>query len=162
MRAHIAYLWYVLRHKWFVFVECVKLSVPFLGLVHDWSKLLPSEFVPYARHFYGDFPDQRENAWVQMYWTGPTKQSIARDFDRAWLHHQHWNKHHWQHWILVQDTDPTVIIPMPDKYRREMLADWRGAGRAITGTDNTAAWYKANGGKMELASSTREWIEEHL
>jgi hypothetical protein len=49
---------YVIRHKWYVFLECRKLGIGWLGLVHDWSKFRPSEFIPYARHFYGKRPDK--------------------------------------------------------------------------------------------------------
>lgn len=41
VKGHLAYLWYVLRHKYFVFVECCRLGVPWRGLVHDLSKLSP-------------------------------------------------------------------------------------------------------------------------
>lgn len=34
MKTHLRYLWYVLRHKWFVFVECVRLGIPY-G-THHW------------------------------------------------------------------------------------------------------------------------------
>jgi len=47
------YLWYVIRHKWYVGGECRRQGFIFCGLFHDWSKLLPSEFFPYAEHFYG-------------------------------------------------------------------------------------------------------------
>jgi hypothetical protein len=50
---------------------------------------------------------------------------------------------------------------MPDKYRREMLADWRGAGRAL-GKPDTQAWYAANRDKMKLHPETRAWIEQQL
>lgn len=152
----------MVRHKWFVFVEACRLGVPWLGFLHDWSKLLPDEFVPYARFFYGNWPKAPE-IWRRCpSYTGPTEGSVARDFDMAWLIHQHRNKHHWQYWLLVQDSDDDKILPMPDKCRCEMLADWRGAGRAITGKDNTKAWYNANQSKMQLHPTTRKWAESQL
>jgi hypothetical protein len=51
---------------------------------------------------------------------------------------------------------------MPDRYRREMLADWRGAGRAITGQDNTRAWYLKNRENIWLHPTTRTWVEHQL
>lgn len=54
-----------------------------------------------------------------------------------------------------------VALPMPDKYRREMLADWRGAGMA-QGKPDTTAWYKENRDKIILHPETREWVEEEL
>lgn len=50
---------------------------------------------------------------------------------------------------------------MPDTYRREMLADWIGAGRAV-GKPDTAAWYKKNRDRMILHPETRAWIEAQL
>lgn len=50
---YIKYLSYVLRHKWFVLLQCLSNGQFWLGIIHDWSKFLPSEFFPYARHFYG-------------------------------------------------------------------------------------------------------------
>ena len=53
MRGHISYLKYVLRHKWHVFVGCVKLGVPIhQAVIHDWAKFLPVEWFPYVRQFY--------------------------------------------------------------------------------------------------------------
>ena len=163
---HWKYLKSQLRHKWFVFLECCKLGIPWLGIIHDWSKFLPSEWVPYARYFYGDYPDlQTMNTWAKSYYGGPTKQSIAYDFDVAWLHHQHRNKHHWQRWLLTLDSARSdgklISLAMPDKYRREMLADWRGAGRAY-GNPNTAEWYRMNRHQIRLHGDTRRWIENQL
>ena len=46
----LTYLSYLLRHKWFVFIECCKQGIFWRGLVHDCSKFLPDEFFPYAFH----------------------------------------------------------------------------------------------------------------
>jgi len=149
------YLKSVLRHKWFVFVECYKLGVPWLGLVHDLSKFLPSEFVPYAHYFYGPYPrdDEYKPEWV------------VDAFNYAWLHHQHRNKHHWQRWLLTMDSargsDKIVPLTMPERFRKEMLADWRGAGRAY-GNADTIGWYMKNVEQIQLDGITRDWIEIQL
>jgi len=163
---HLRYLRSQIRHKWFVFLECVRLGIPWLGIVHDLSKFLPSEWIPYARYFYGEYPDWNTmDAWGKSYYGGPTKQSCEHDFNVAWLHHQHRNKHHWQRWILTMDSargsSKTTALPMPDKYRREMLADWHGAGRAY-GNPDTASWYLENKSEIRLHPSTMYWIEEQL
>jgi len=149
------YAWAVLRHKWFVFVECCKLGIPWLGVVHDLSKFLPSEFVPYARYFYGPYPQGDENK----------PQSVVDAFNVAWLHHQHRNRHHWQRWVVTMDSargsNKSVPLPMPDRYRREMLADWRGAGRAY-GNSNTQEWYAKNADQMMLHPETQYWIQNEL
>jgi len=163
---HWKYLKSQLRHKWFVFVECWKLKIPWLGIIHDLSKFSLSEWFGYARYFYGKYPgrDELHGDWRYMY-TGLTKEDIERQFDLAWLSHQHRNKHHWQRWLLTLDSarsDGKLIpLPMPDKYRREMIADWRGAGRAY-GNPNTAAWYSEHREEIQLHPETRAWIEERL
>ena len=48
----------------------------------------------------------------------------------------------------MQDNDPNYPIPMPEKYAREMVADWAGAGRAITGKWETLEWYEKNQEKI--------------
>ena len=48
---------------------------------------------------------------------------------------------------------------MPDDLVREMVADWMGAGRAITGRWEVAEWYEANKGKMHLHPGTRALVE---
>lgn len=144
---YLKYLRSLLRHKWYVFVEACKLGIPWLGLMHDLSKFRPDEFIPYARHFCGG---------------KRTQEDVDAAYELAWLKHQRRNKHHWQWWVLMNDTDGTYPLPMPDRYRREMLADWRGAGRAY-GNPNTAAWYLSTEGKgRNLHPDTKGWIEGRL
>jgi len=146
------YLKAVLRHKWFVFVECCKLGIPWRGIVHDLSKFLPSEFVPYAQYFYGPYGNEKPQ-WLED------------QFNIAWLHHQHRNRHHWQRWVLTMDSargsDKMQSVPMPDKFRREMLADWRGAGR-VYGNADTRGWYLGNRRQISMHVETRDWIEDQL
>ena len=149
MRRYLAYLSYVLRHKWYVFLACRKLGIPWLGVIHDLSKFRPSEFLPYARHFYN--PDGSKRA-----------DTIDQAFDFAWLLHQKRNKHHWQWWILPEDAGGAKVLPMSARYRREMLADWTGAGQAQGKFGTTPWWYTANKSKMQLDPGTRFWIEAQL
>jgi hypothetical protein len=85
---HFKYLRYILRHKWYVFVECCRLGIPWRGAI--------------------------------------------------------------------------IPLRMPLKYRKEMLADWRGAGRAITGKNETRQWYEKNKDNMMLHPETQRWIEANL
>ena len=157
MKKHIQYLWYVVKHKWYVFLECRKQGIIWLGITHDWSKFLPSEWFPYVNFFYGepkkDIRD--ETGYYKPYNTGDVK------FDFAWLLHQKRNKHHWQYWILAQDDGKTMVFNIPRKYRKEMLADWIGAGKA-QGTPNTKIWYEKNKDKMALHKATRLLLEKDL
>lgn len=157
MARYDKYLWYVLRHKWFVFLECCRLGIPWRGVVHDLSKLRPSEFIPYARHFHGPGAGGIKEGRDKTGYYKPTDTG-DKAFDFAWLLHQKRNKHHWQWWVLPEDEGGLKVLEMPQKYRLEMLADWRGAGLA-QGTPDTKAWYLANRDKMSLDPTTRSWLE---
>jgi len=158
MKAHLRYLRYVLRHKWFVFIACWHLRVPvWQAVCHDWTKFLPSEWFPYVRHFYGNYPqhDPKDPCmWMRRGYYGATTKEIKERFDVAWLHHQKRNQHHWQRWVLAEDSGAVYALPMPDKHLREMVADWIGAGRAV-GKPDTEAWFLANVNKMQLEDGTR-------
>lgn len=165
MCKHWRYLKYVATHKWYVFLECWKLGIPWQGIIHDLSKFRPSEWFPYVEYFYGPkkpkLMDTHGEARQVALNTGYYHEIGIVAFDTAWLKHQHRNPHHWQYWVLSQDDDGIKVLDMPDKYRKEMLADWRGAGKA-QGKPDTAAWYKANKHKMKLSPKTRFWIESRL
>lgn len=150
MRKYFRYFWYVIRHKWFVFIECCKLGIPWLGVIHDWQKLTPTEFYPYMMSFSsGKWKYNERPKW------------LVDAFDNAWLHHQHLGPHHWQYWILVQNENK--VLPMPDRYRKEMLADWIGAGKAILGKEaNTLKWYMKNRLQIMLHPDTRRWVDKKL
>ena len=147
------YLKYVLRHKKFVYQEGRKLGLGRWALiVHDWQKFSLAEWTPYVLSFYGpwEYKDRP-----------PT---LVKLFDRAWLHHIHCGPHHYQYWILNQDDVDNVLLDIPDRYRREMLADWRGAGLAISGKDATKKWYGER--RVRFAQTihpdTLEWLDEQL
>lgn len=155
-------------HKYYVSVECFRHGLIWRGLVHDLSKFLPSEFIPYMNYFYAkkehDIKRGRnETGYYKPYDTGDD------DFDFAWLLHQKRNKHHWQWWILPKDEDGTRLFEIPEPYLTEMICDWVGAGKAqgkFSPKDDpyfeTRKWYKQNGEKMQLHSNTRKIIEKRI
>ena len=148
MKAHLLYLKYVLRHKWFVFLACLDYRIVWLGVIHDWSRFRPSEWIPYAAS--------------APYTKGNKPAAIANAFEQAWNDHQHRNKHHWEYWVHFDyHTHEMRVLPIPDKYRHEMIADWIGAGRA-KGITSTWEWYEANKDKMQLHPDTRVWVEHEL
>lgn len=149
---------YLLRHKWLVFVECCRLGIPWLGIIHDLSKFLPDEFIAYTRYFYGDYPTWDEVKRMPMF--VKTKESVKNDFNRAWLEHQHRNKHHFQHWILHGDDGGVWTITMPHKYLLEMVADWKGASRIAGG--NGRVWYEKHKEQTLLTPEQRQEFEELL
>lgn len=130
-------------------------------MVHDFSKFMPCEWFPYVEKFYGKKVDKDEPDDYR-YWSarGP----IEAAFEHAWNHHQKANKHHWQYWLLTNDSDAPKHKPMqmPKAFVLEMVADWMGAGRAITGKWEFFAWYQANKGKIILQEQTRTDVESLL
>lgn len=161
---YLKYLKYVVRHKYYVSVECFKHGLYWRGLKHDLSKFLPSEFIPYAKFFYGSKTPRRDKTGYYK----PTDTGDA-DFDFAWLKHQKRNDHHWQWWILPEDNGGVKILPMPYEALTEMICDWVGAGQAQGNKSpandiykETRAWYNVNKVKMQLHRDTRVEIERRL
>lgn len=108
--------------------------------IHDQSKWTEAEFPGYARHFKGGgAPDE---------------------FAAAWLHHIHYNPHHWQHWIFPDGFTPkgskveNGVVRMPPLYALEMVADWMGASRAYTGSWDMTDWLDKNIPKIRVHSET--------
>jgi hypothetical protein len=149
MRWHLSHLRYLLRHKWFVFVECRKLNVPlWIALVHDWDKLLPDVWFPYV---YAHVPSIDERVRIRR----------RAAFTHAKMIHQHRNKHHWQFWVFINDCGEIKSLPIPDVYRRELLADWRGAGQSM-GKPDLLGWYTECRETMLFHPETRAWLEQQL
>ncbi len=145
-RRYLSCLKYTLRHKWYVFLVGRKLGVSlWQRLVHDLSKFLPSEFFAYAECFHNE--------------NGSRRYLETEAFNIAWNKHQKCNKHHHQYWTLIKDESDIVSLEMPEKYAREMVADWVGAGKAIYGKNEVKSWYYRNKNKVRLHDKTRELVE---
>lgn len=143
------YLKYILQHKKNVGIECLKMGMPLHALTHDLSKFRPSEFIPYARYFYET--DKANNY---------DKSTESNDnFQKGWNHHQKRNKHHWNYWVSVtRTTEPLTPIPMPRKYVKQMIADWRGMSSKFGGTWKD--YYSKNYKEMLLHDETMRTINE--
>lgn len=141
------YLRYILVHKYHVYVAGRALGLPRLQLlVHDLTKLTPSEFKPYLNWFYPRSDRTQEDMDA---------------FDLAWNLHQKRNRHHPSYWLLTRDSGEQIPLEMPKKYVAEMVADWVGAGAAL-GTPNTWAWYAENGHLLRMHRTTRAVAETLL
>lgn len=99
---------------------------------HDASKFTEAEYPYYARQFHGDKGD-------------------PAGFTRAWLHHIHYNDHHWNHWLFAEGYSPygsgielSGAFPMPEVCVREMVADWMGASRTYTYSWDMTDWLNSN------------------
>lgn len=163
MRPHLHYLRYVLLHKWYVAKAGIEIngwSPRWLWrlLIHDLSKFRPSEWSPYVTTFYG--APTRE----------PTTRALRMSrFDRAWLLHIHRNPHHWQHWLLREDSGGTKALLQPSAVVDEMVADWLAAGQKILQRPSlaecvaeTIVWYVTNRNVMVLREPARQRVEQIL
>lgn len=149
---HLIYLFW---HKIYVFRAGLRWRVPIWQLIiHDWSKLLPDEFIPYTNHF---FPTPKPE-------TSPT----LLPFQIASRIHFSRNPHHWQYWCAWSiELGYCKPDPIPDKYRREMIADWEGTGwtKARWGSMKGLPlkdWYQSAKGGIVMHSETRLWVERQL
>jgi hypothetical protein len=164
MSPHWRYLVYVLKHKWFVLVAGLHLGAPLWRLlIHDLSKFRPSEWKPYVDKFYNPALQHAET-WDAFARYGVCELAplgfFAEDrFTVAFLHHCRRNPHHWQYWVKTERPGLTYPLEIPEPILREMVADWAGAGRAITGSWDLRAWWAKNRQGMLLASSQIGHIE---
>lgn len=144
IKSVLLYLRYLYRHKKAVYKAGRILRVSrWQLLVHDLSKFLPAEFFPYAKRFYGTGDNELEYTY-------------------AWNLHQKRNPHHWQYFVIVFDDGAVRALEMPDKYAREMVADWAGAGYAVSGSWEIKPWYYSKKQKIRLHRKTRRRVETFI
>jgi len=109
----------IIKHKWFVMIECFKLGLYWQGIVHDLSKFSIAEFKERAKYF------QKDRSAVN---------NIKNDNGISFsvLHHKGRNKHHWEYWV---DFNDGKLIPckMPIIYVKEMYCDMVGSSKAYHG-----------------------------
>jgi len=158
MNKFFRYSLYLFKHKWYVAVVCFRYGLIWRGIVHDWTKILPCEFIPYMRRFGGVKGISSGRDKSGAYDAANTGDEA---FTKAWWHHQKHNDHHWQFWTMPGDYGKLKVLPMPEKVRKEMLADWVGAGKAQK-TNGPLEWYKENRDKLILHDETRKWVENEL
>jgi len=99
------YFLYLIKHKWYVFIECCKMGIWYRGLLHDLSCLLPSEFLLSAKYFLGCSCGQ---AYLPKAYSDP-------EFDLVRIRHHKRNGHHWQHWVLILDSGKMRPVEMPKR-----------------------------------------------
>lgn len=150
MNKYIKYLLYVLEHKKNVFKTCWKKGLYLHAFTHDLSKFRPSEFIPYARYFYGNYPPRALLKDVG-YKDIRTKESVKEDFEKAWIKHYGRNKHHPEHWNSEH---------IPNKYIIQMICDLEAMSLKFGGT--AQEYYLKNYYKFNLEKWTRHRLEIHL
>ena len=113
---------------------------------HDISKWDDEEYFAYCEYFYGKNKTQE----------------VEDDFDYAWLHHQHNNPHHWQHWILREDDGNLKALEMEYISVIEMVADHWSFSWVKGDLFEIFNWYDKNKSKMVLHPNTQSLYESIL
>lgn len=156
---YIRYFTYVIRHKYFVACACFKMWLYRQWIVHDLSKFRPSEARWYMRYYSLNDANLLNEGAMKI------------KFDLAWNYHQKRNKHHWQYWVLIENSWATIALDMPEKYIKEMLCDRWWVGRSFAENlseyrqdywHKVRSWYLSNYNMMLLSHKTREYVDSFL
>lgn len=154
--AYWKYLKYVIRHKYYVAIECFKRDLYWAGIFHDVSKFSPYEFHNYAMFFNGKGQQNQKGDTLEDGGNPLLKQRM----ENSWLLHVRRNKHHWNYWILIDRKNEMQIFDMPNKYITEMICDWEGASKALRGQEAKAKdWYERQKNTLILSNYTRSKVE---
>ena len=145
MKDHFKYFKFMLQHKWYVFIECVKLGIFWRGIKHDLGKFRPRTFNQYSQRFAAG---NGYASWDSL------------DYNYVFASHLRRSEHHWQYWCYVRNSGEIKYLPMSDRARKEFLADLRGSSRYY-GTF-VSEWYIRHRGEIHLHSETKEWLESQL
>ncbi len=113
---------------------------------HDESKYSEEEYEPYALYYY------------------VSKEKYSGIFDRAWLHHQNANPHHWQYWILLDEDNPNKLTPqvMDLNYIIEMICDWWSFSFNKGNLGEILNYYETNKDKIVFHPETKKQVENIL
>lgn len=112
---------------------------------HDMSKWDDEEYFAYCEYFYGE-----------------KTSDVEIEFDYAWLHHQHNNPHHWQHWLLREDDGDLKALEMPYLDVLEMVCDHWAFSWVRGNLYEIFDWYDNNKSKMVLHTNTQSLYESIL
>jgi len=106
---YFKYFFYVVKHKWYVFKVCLKEKMYIHAFTHDLSKFLPSEFIPYAKYFFGNNKTETDEKLFKI--------AVMRHYNR--------NPHHLEYWVSKD-----VPFTLPKRYIQQLVADWVAMGWA--------------------------------
>lgn len=116
---------------------------------HDASKYSEEEYTAYANYHHpeGDEPTE--------------EQKLAYDY--AVLHHIHNNPHHWQYWALLDEKDEDrKLLPIPDKYIKEMIADWASFALKEKDPKKLIKWYKENRDTIHVNKESKKKLDKSV
>ena len=102
----------ITRHKMEVMRNCFAVGLYKQGLLHDLSKYAPVEFAAGVRYYQGT---RSPNA----------AERDALGYSAAWLHHKGRNRHHYEYWVDIRNSQDGTLEgkPMSTRYVVEMFCD---------------------------------------
>ena len=114
---------------------------------HDESKTTPEEYFPYDDYFY-----LKKN--------NRSFETVER-FNKAFLIHMHRNPHHWQYWVLTDDSkgDGEKVIEMPLSYIFEMICDWWSFSWKADDLTTIFKWWDEHKDWIRLHKRSRKTVE---
>lgn len=149
MKKLIKHLHNVNKHRFLVFLHCLRLGIPLRGIKHDLSKYSLKELIPSVKYFIGNVtPVYGQRADNKVY------SQIA-------VTHTHRNKHHYEYWIDIYKNN-VVLIMMPYKYILEYVADIISASKVYNKKIYTRAfpydYFYSHSMYSPMHKGTREFI----
>ena len=154
MKMYFEYFKSVVSHKKSVFKKCWRRGLKKEAIMHDMSKFLPSEFIPYAKWFNGPHGVKIKDKLDSM------SEEIRIDFEfnqRKFLDavdkHYKRNKHHWNHWA----EGDLFYESIPQNYLVELLCDWESVGELYGNT--TQEYYLRNYFQIKMSNENRWRLE---
>lgn len=143
------------RHRFLVFIHCVRAGIPIQGLLHDLSKYSPSEFISGIKYYQDG--DRSPNVGERL----------TNGYSKAWLHHKGKNKHHFEYWL---DNDANAFaykpVEMPVKYVIEMFCDRMAASKVYKGKEYTDSspleYFRAHVYTDLMNKNTHDFLEKLL
>ena len=164
MNGAIGHLKTITKHHDYVCRYCFRAGLYRQGLLHDLSKLSPTEFLVGAKYFQGTrSPNNAERE--------------DKGYSESWMHHKGRNKHHYEYW-LDYTADPNTPhgmagAQMPRRYVAEMILDRVSASRVYLGDAYTdqdplryflrsrdRCWFINDVTKRQMEFLLRMWAEK--
>lgn len=125
-------------------IEIPNVDYELMILLHDDTKTIPSQYDAYDKYLFGQHSDSTE-----------------RDYRYAKLEHYNTNTHHWQYWIL-RDESGNIILDMPYECIIEMICDWWSFSWQCGDLFQIFDWYEEHKKKIKLSKRTRDTVEDIL
>jgi hypothetical protein len=154
---YIRFIVFLMKHKYYVMLDCFKYGIPFRGLIHDLSKFLPWEMIPYVETCF--VSGNQINYGLSKSGYMDIKYSDNPAYFKAVAHHKRVNKHHPEHWLFIDKNSKIFAMPMDRDSIFEMISDWHGAA-LVRGTKwSYLRWYWLNRNKILLHEETRKFVD---